>query len=453
MQLSDRSRKILDLAVPATVENILQTLVGFVDTLMISRLGLLAVTAVGISNNIMAIYLAVFIALGVGTSSLIARYLGARSPADARRIAIQSTGLSLITGVLFGLVTILLAPQLLSLLGAERSVVESALPFFRLVGGTSIFMSLLTTFGSILRAGGDTRTPMKVNTTVNILNVIVDYVLIFGLGPIPALGILGTAIGTVVARMAGSWLLYRRIRQTDLGFSIREVITPSNYRELVDLAIPAAMERLLMRMGQIIYFGLIVSMGVKTYAAHSIAGNLESFTFMPGFGLTTAASILVGNSFGAGKKKEAWEYGLQAVKIGAVIMSLGGIVMFFGSPWFATWFTEDPAAIGKIVTALRIDTFAQIPLAAGLIFAGSLQGLGDTKSPLYSTAIGMWGIRVIGVYILGVRLGMDIAGVWLSILLDLTLRSIFLTWRFHQKTIRAYRMELVHIRENQPDVV
>ena len=189
MQLSEKSKKILDLAIPATVENILQTLVGFIDTLMISRIGLLAVTAVGISNNIMAIYLAVFIALGVGTSSLIARYLGAKSQPDARRVAIQSTGLSLITGGLFGGVTVLFAPQLLGLLGADQSGVTSALPFFRLVGGGSIFISLLTTFGSILRASGDTKTPLKVNTTVNILNVIVDYVLIFGLGPIPAMGI------------------------------------------------------------------------------------------------------------------------------------------------------------------------------------------------------------------------------------------------------------------------
>lgn len=441
MQLSEQSKKILDLAIPATVENILQTLVGFIDTLMIARIGLLAVTAVGISNNIMAIYLAVFIALGVGTSSLISRYLGAASKPDARRIAIQSTGLSLLTGLVFGAATMLLAPQLLGLLGAGGEVVMAALPFFYLVGGGSIFMSLLTTFGSILRATGDTRTPMKVNATVNVLNVIVDYVLIFGLGPIPALGILGTAIGTVVARLAGTALMYRKIRRTELAFTVREVFRRSNYRELVSLSIPAAMERLMMRMGQVIYFGLIVSMGVKTYAAHSIAGNLESFTYMPGFGLTTAASILVGNSFGAGNKKEAWGYGLQAVKIGALVMSLGGILMFFGSPWFATWFTQDPEAARKIVIALRIDTFAQVPLAAGLIFAGALQGLGDTRSPFYSTAVGMWGVRVVGVYVLGIVLGLDIAGVWLAILLDLTFRAVFLTWRFHQKTIRAHRIE------------
>lgn len=175
---------------------------------------------------------------------------------------------------------------------------------------------------------------------------------------------------------------------------------------------------------------------MKTYAAHIIAGNIESFTYMPGYGLTTAASILVGNSIGLGNRKEAYEYGVLSAKIGAAIMAIGGIVLFIGSPWFATWFTDDSEAIKKIITALRIDTFAQIPLAVSLIFAGALQGLGDTKTPLYSTAIGMWGIRVIGVYLLGIRLNMDIAGIWLAILIDLTIRAVFLTYKFRSKTLR-----------------
>lgn len=437
MKISERSEKILDLAIPATVESILQTLVGFIDTLMIARIGLLAVTAVGISNNILAVYLAVFIALSVGTSSLVARYLGAGDKASARNIAIQSTGLSLLTGIVFGVATLLFARPLLQIMGAEADVVSAAMPFFLIVGGTSVFMSLLSTFGSILRATGDAKTPMAVNTAVNILNVLIDYVLIFGLGPIPALGILGTAIGTMTARIIGSVLMFRRIGRTELAFRPSEIFLRSNDRELVGLSIPAAMERLVMRLGQVLYFGLIVSMGVKTYAAHTIAGNIESFTYMPAFGLATAASVLAGNSIGRGNKREAYEYGMGAVRIGAGVMALGGIVLFIGASWFASWFTKEPDAIAKIVTALRIDTFAQVPLAFSLILAGALQGIGDTKSPLYSTMIGMWGIRVVGVYLLGIGLRMDIAGVWLSILLDLTIRAIFLTLRFRARTIKA----------------
>ena len=251
------------------------------------------------------------------------------------------------------------------------------------------------------------------------------------------MGIVGTAIETVLARLIGSILMFSKIQQTKLSFQLRDIFTRSNYRELINLSIPAALERLIMRLGQVVYFGLIVSMGMKTYASHSIASNIESFTYMPGYGLTTAASILVGNSIGAGNKKEAYEFGVLAAEIGAFIMALGGIALFFGSPWFATWFTNDAEAIGKIIIALRIDAFIQIPLAFSLIFTGALQGLGDTKSPLYSTAIGIWGIRVLGVYILGVKLQMDIAGIWLSILIDITIRAIYLTVKFRSKTLKS----------------
>lgn len=435
MGTKEKKKQILDLAIPATIENLLQAMVGFVDTLMIARLGLLAVTAIGIANNIIAVYLAVFIALGVGASSLISRYLGAKNSAEAKRIAIQATVLAILIGLLLGVISLLFGKQILGVMGAEGEVIAEASAFFYIVGGSSLFMALLTVFGSILRATGDTKSPMVVNTAVNVLNIVLDYVLIFGLGPIPALGIVGTAIGTMVARLIGSLLLYLKINQTDLAFKLSDLTAHANYKEITTLSIPAALERLVMRIGQVVYFGLIVSLGVKTYAAHSIAGNIESFVYMPGYGLTTAAAILVGNSFGAGNKKEAYEYGVLAAKIGAVIMLIGGIILFVGTPWFATWFTDDAEAIRKIVIALRIDTFIQVPLAISLVFAGALQAIGDTKTPLYSTTIGMWGVRVLGVYILSVMLGMDIAGVWLSILIDITIRAIFLTKQFRKKTL------------------
>ena len=188
MGTKEKKKQILDLAIPATIENLLQALVGFVDTLMIARLGLIAVTAIGIANNIIAVYLAVFIALGVGTSSLISRYLGAKNSAEAKRIAIQATVLAILVGLLFGVVSLLFGKQILGIMGAEGDVIAEASAFFYIVGGSSLFMALLTVFGSILRATGDTKSPMVVNTAVNVLNIVLDYVLIFGLGPIPALG-------------------------------------------------------------------------------------------------------------------------------------------------------------------------------------------------------------------------------------------------------------------------
>ncbi|MBO0413169.1 MATE family efflux transporter [Enterococcus hulanensis] len=428
---SMKENKILALAIPATIENVLQTAVGFIDALMISRIGLVAVTAVGIANTILNVYLALFIALGVGASALIAQKIGAKQPDEAQKVTNQAVMLTLAVSLLLGIISIFFGESLLRVMGASEAVLQEALQFFMVVGGGVLFMGLMTIFGSILRATGDTKSPMKISVVVNIGNVVIDYILIFGLGPIPALGVLGTAIGTVLSRGLGCWLLYRKVQQSESPVDHASLFNSGNYRPLVNLSIPATLERLVMRLGQVLYFGLIVSISAKTFAAHSIAGNIESFTYMPAYGLATAATTLVGNAVGAGESQQAKRYGYSAAKYGVIFMSLLGVVLFFGAPFFASLFTSDQEALRQIVIALRIDAFAQPGLAISLITTGALQGMGDTKSPLYSTAFGMWGIRVVGVIVLSKYLGLGIAGIWLSIAIDLYLRSLFLVYKFN----------------------
>lgn len=428
---SMKENKILALAIPATIENVLQTAVGFIDALMISKIGLVAVTAVGIANTILNVYLALFIALGVGASALIAQKIGAKRPDEAQKVTNQAVMLTLAVSLLLGIISIVFGESLLRVMGASEAVLQEALQFFMVVGGGALFMGLMTIFGSILRATGDTKSPMKISVVVNIGNVVIDYILIFGLGPIPALGVLGTAIGTVLSRGLGCWLLYRKVQQSESPVDHVSLFDSGSYRPLVNLSIPATLERLVMRLGQVLYFGLIVSISAKTFAAHSIAGNIESFTYMPAYGLSTAATTLVGNAVGAGESQQAKRYGYSAAKYGVIFMSLLGVVLFFGAPFFASLFTSDQEALRQIVIALRIDAFAQPGLAISLITTGALQGMGDTKSPLYSTAFGMWGIRVVGVIVLSKYLGLGIAGIWLSIAIDLYLRSLFLVYKFN----------------------
>lgn len=428
---SMKENKILALAIPATIENVLQTAVGFIDALMISKIGLVAVTAVGIANTILNVYLALFIALGVGASALIAQKIGAKHPDEAQKVTNQAVMLTLAVSLLLGIISIVFGESLFRVMGASEAVLQEALQFFMVVGGGALFMGLMTIFGSVLRATGDTKSPMKISVVVNIGNVVIDYILIFGLGPIPALGVLGTAIGTVLSRGLGCWLLYRKVQQSESPVDHASLFNSGNYRPLVNLSIPATLERLVMRLGQVLYFGLIVSISAKTFAAHSIAGNIESFTYMPAYGLATAATTLVGNAVGAGESQQAKRYGYSAAKYGVIFMSLLGVVLFFGAPFFASLFTSDQEALRQIVIALRIDAFAQPGLAISLITTGALQGMGDTKSPLYSTAFGMWGIRVVGVIVLSKYLGLGIAGIWLSIAIDLYLRSLFLVYKFN----------------------
>ncbi|KPG70070.1 MATE family efflux transporter [Enterococcus sp. RIT-PI-f] len=426
---------LLKMAFPAMIENVLETAVGFIDALMIAQIGIIAVAGVGVANALINVYLAVFIALGVGTSSLIARHIGAGTNDKASQVAQQSLLLTLAVGVLFGLCSVFFATPLLRMMGADTATLAAAKPFFQLVGGAALLIGTMTSFGSMLRATGDTKTPMYVGLITNVLNIVVDFLLIFGWGPFPALGVVGTAIGTIVARLIGSLLLYRKVQQSTIAFSFKEILRISDYAPLIHLTIPAALERLAMRLGQVLYFGLIVAIGTKTYAAHSIAGSIESFVYMPAYGIATATATMIGMSVGQKNDAETKKIIVAACKYAVLILSLLGICLFVGAPLFAGWFTSDPSAIIQVVTALRIDAFNQPGLAISLILTAVLQGMGDTKTPLYSTLFGMWGIRVIGVLVLGLSLQLGIAGVWLAIGLDLYARSCFLGWRL-KKTLQ-----------------
>lgn len=431
--MKTKTKELLDLAIPATLENILQTLVGFIDTLMIAQLGLLAVSAVGLANSILAVYLAVFIAITIGTTSLVSRYLGARNVSEAKNIVIQSVNIAVTTGMVFGVLTLLGGPLMLRLMGADPQTLELSKQFLLIVGGFSIITALNTVFGSVLRASGDTKTPLIVNGFINILNVVLDFILIFGFGPIPALGVVGTAIGTVVSKMIGLIWLYLKVQQSEVGFSPSEFFKPQNYNKMIMLVIPATLERLVMRVGQVVYFGLIVSLSTQTYAAHMIAGNIESFTYMPGLGMGVAVTTLVGNYVGRQDLEGAKEIIKRSVLISMMVMTSLGLLVGLLSPWISLLFTNDTGAIQRIVVALRIDMFIQPVLAIQLMMTSSLQAMGDTKSPLYSTLIGMWLLRVIGVYLLATTLGWDIVGVWIAILIDITLRAAFLVYKLTKK--------------------
>lgn len=427
---------ILGIAIPAMIENILQTAVGFVDILFVSKLGIAEVAAVGVTNSILAVYMAMFMALGVGTSSLIARSIGSNDFVRAKAIARQSAWISTLLGVLFGLITLFFAEPLLDLMGAEPLVIEKASEYFRIVGASSLFISFMFNFGSILRAAGDTTTPMKVSVWVNLIHIVLDYILIFGFWKFAGIGLAGAAWATVIARLLGAFALYVTIRKSTVAFSLVEVFSfrnRFNLTELVYLSIPAAVERLVMRLGQVLYFGLIVHLGTTTFAAHMIAGNIELFSYMLGYGISIAATTLVGQYAGAKRADDAYSFGVLAAWIAVIMMSFGGVFLFFFSPWLATWFTTDKEVVDMVSTALRIDSFAQPALAVGLVLAGGLQGAGDTKSPMYSTAIGMWIVRILGIYMLAIHLEMGISGVWIAIAIDLFVRAIFLALRFRKQ--------------------
>lgn len=423
---------ILALALPAVIENFFQTILGFVDTYFVSKIGLVEVSAVGVTNSIVAIYFALFLAIGVAANVRISNFLGAKQPEKARHIAQQSILLAILFGLITGMITLFFSEPLLKLMGIEANVLEAGEIYFKIVAIPSVFMSLMFVLSAVLRGAGNTGAPMKVSIFINIVHAILDYILIFGFWLIPEMGIAGAATATVIARVIGTLaLLYYIKRSPTLSFR-KDYWRPDKQHlwELTTLGGPAAGERLVMRLGQIVYFGFVVTLGTNAFAAHQIAGNVEVFSYMIGYGFATAATILVGQQIGAGNIVEAKNYAKLSSWIAVGSMAILGLFLFIFGNWAGSFFTDDREVINNIGIALKVSGVFQPFLAVLLVLTGAFQGANNTKFPMYLTALGMWAVRTLLVYVLGIQLGWGLLGVWLAIGIDIAVRAVVLIIQF-----------------------
>lgn len=431
---SGNVREVLGLALPAMMENILQVFLGIIDMIFIARLGTEAVAGVGMTNLLMNIYIAIFTALGVGTTAVVSRNIGARKKRAAELAVEQSVYSTLLIGLLLGLMTLIFASDLMSIVGAEERVISSALPYFQSVAIPSVFLALMLVLSSALRGAGDTKTPMKVTLVINILNVVLDYILIFGLLGFSGLGILGAGLATSISRFIGVLiLLYALILKKgplDTVFKHGLIIKEKMIKSIWVIGLPAALERLVMRFGQVVYSAMIIKLGTEAYAAHNIAGSIESLSYMPGYGFAIAASTLVGQNLGANNPERAQKMGIISTWLGIGFMVSIGLLFFIFARPLGLLYTQEEIVLQQVVSVLKIIALVQPALCLTLVITAALQGAGDTKFPMYSTILGIWGIRVGGVYLLGIVFKLGLFGVWLAVACDLVFRGFLLLCRF-----------------------
>lgn len=426
------TKQILFLALPIIIENLLQALLGTVDTWFAGKLDDTAIAAIGATTLVVNLFLAFYTAVGVGTSAIISRYVGEKNMEKASRAAGQSVLLSLILGLMFGITAFLFRRPILSLSGAEGAVIEAAAPYYTLVAVPSVFACLVLVLSACLRASKDTVTPMLVSGAANILNIILDTAFLH-LG----LGIAGLALATTLSRVISAAILFFRLIHQNTGIRL----DPSAFhpdRELLShiakLAIPAGMEKLLMRAGQLIYNGLIFSISTNAYVAHSVAGTIEYYSYIPAFGFSAAASTLVGISLGEKDKEKARHIAWRTWVCANLFMIPMGVIYFIFSPALSAQFTETIDVQNQVIQVLRLIAFFQPVLAFSNIFAGVLQGAGDTRFPMYSTFFGTWVVHIGLGYLLGIRFGLGLFGIWIGYAMNNVVRSILLYLRFRSDT-------------------
>lgn len=429
---ADLVRIIWTLAWPVIITFALESLVGLIDTLIVGRLGAAAVAGVGVGTQVLYAVSIAMTAVGTGTLALVARHIGARNHADADEALVQSILAAATLSIAVILPVIVWAPTLVAAFGVEAEVITLGASFIRVVMPSIPPMAVLFVIASALRAAGDTRTPLAIGAVVNVLNVVGNYVLVFGKLGLPALGVVGSAAATTIAFVAGAaigiWLLVsgRLLLRLRWQRPRADVI-----RRVLRIGYPAAAEQTLMQIGFFVYLVFAARYGTSAVAAYFIGVRILALSFLPGYGFGAAAATLVGQNLGAGRPDLAERHGWESNRLAIYLMSAGGAIIFLAARPVARLFVDDPAVIADTVSFIRVLAAAQPLMAIDFTLGGALRGAGDNRFPLLAVVVGFYGCRLGWAYAAAYLLNLSLFWVWFALIGDYLARALLKGYRFH----------------------
>ncbi len=413
------SRAITLLAIPMMLELLMESTFGLVDIYFVGKLGSDAVATVGLSASVLVILFAIALGLSMGATALVARRIGEGDPEGAGRAAVQA----ILAGVLFSmplaLAGVLLAPRLLTWMGAAPEV-AAGWPYLAMLLGGSITIFLIFLNNAIFRGAGDAAIAMRALWLANIINMILDPCLIFGWGPFPELGLLGAAVATTIGRGIGVAYQFGVL----LGGKHRVAVKPDQLR----LDLPVMKRLLRVSASGIAQFfvataswlgimRIIALFGSMTLAGYTIALRLIMFSILISWGLANAASTLVGQSLGAGKPERAERAVWLAGFYNTIFLSSVTVLFWMFAEPFIAFFTQDPAVIRVGVEALRILSAGQIFAAYSMVTAAAFNGAGDTDTPTFINLVCYWLWQLPLAYTLAHVLDLGPTGVYVAVAL------------------------------------
>jgi putative MATE family efflux protein len=437
MKLSKGDSEIVSLAWPAILANLTYTVVSLIDMAMVGTLGPAAVAAVGLGGLFLWMAYSAMSSVSVGTTALVARFKGAGRNKVKNQVISQSILLVGILSIFITLAGLTLSERIIGLMGAEPEVKRLGGTYLRTIFLSSIFSFVAFVSESGLRGAGDTRTPMKIDLTINGVNIFLDYLLIFGKFGFPRLDVFGAAVASAVAFTIGGLLHLAVLLSGRYSVKLDLDLMRPNFdiiRRLLRIGVPASLERLVMSGSFTLYTGIIVAFGTLPLAATQIGIRIEAFSFMPGLGFSVAAAALVGQSLGAGERDRAYSMGWRTTKIALLFMGGVGVMMFLFAPSIVKFFSVDPEVLSLGTLYIRIVSVLQPAQAILFVLAGGLDGAGDTRWVLYTTVLGLWFVRLPLAYLLGITLGLGVVAAWLAMAVDVLLRSVILSRRYRSRS-------------------
>ncbi len=432
-------RKVVLLSWPIVITHLLQSVVSIADIWMVGKLGAIELAAVGIARSITFILISVAFAVSMGVRILVAQYSGSGRMQSADRVVkqgiIAATVLSVLVVTPLG---IAISAWLMRVLGATPEALSHGVLYLQLLFAGVVFMVLSFVITGALQGVGDTITPLILLLVTNIINIAVNYVCIFGVGPVPALGVTGAAIGTLTARLltavGGLWILSCGRFAITVNWIGRWHIRWRLWPRIFYLGVPASVQGLTRNLGfmAIIKVLSLTSAGIYAISAFTVAGQVRMVTGMVGLALMAGATTAVGQNVGAGNLRRASRASWVSAGIGAAISTVAAATYAIFGAQLVSWFNTQPQVVRIGAEALLVLAFSEPFLTAGMSLSGSLRGAGDTITPLWITVATITITGPLTAYVLAVPLGMDTLGVWLGYNVGIVVRMALLTWKWQQ---------------------
>ena len=416
---------ILALAWPTMLEELLRTAVQYIDTAMVGSLGTQATAAVGATTTVNWLISSTISALSLGFLAFIAKSCGAGDRESASRASGQAVLMVLVVGTAATAITVGLSGYIPVWMQVDEEICRMASRYFMILYLPMLPRTASIIFGTVLRAAGDTKTPMKVGVIVNIINVVLNFLLIYPTREISLfgwtfmmygadLGIIGAAAASSVAFTIGgiqiTVALWKHPLVSPRGSSLkpdREILRPC-----MKVALPNMFQRFGTSFGYVAFASMVNSLGDVATAAHTIANTVESAFYIPGYGMQTAAATLAGNAYGARDKKRMKELSDMFVPVEVVLMVLSGGALYLTAPTLVRLFSDSADVIELGVTVLRMVAVTEPFYGVSIIVEGMMQGVGKTRAPFIYNVAGMWGIRIVGTFICTQMLGYGLVSAW-----------------------------------------
>ncbi len=421
---------IFALAWPTMLEQLMHTAVQYIDTAMVGSLGTEATAAVGATTTVNWLIGSTISAIGVGFLAYISQARGAGRPEEAKRASSQAVLSVLFCGIIFTVLTLGLSGVIPAWMQVDEGIRPLASRYFFILYVAMLPRTASIIFGTVLRAAGDTKTPMRVGIGVNIVNVLLNFLLIYPTRsvnilsmdvviPGAGMGVTGAAVASAIAFTVGgisiTIAVWKHPEITPKGQSFRpdkRVLIPC-----LRVAGPNALQRFGTSLGYVAFAAMINSLGEISTAAHTIANTVESAFYIPGYGMQTAAATLAGNALGAKNEKKIRELARKILLIEVSLMILSGGLLFIFAPDMMRLFSKDPQVIQLGSTVLRMVAVSEPFYGVSIIIEGMMQGMGKTMMPFVCNIIGMWGIRIVGTFLCTQILAYGLVSAWACMIL------------------------------------